>query len=85
MHYVWLTVILKPHVNVQNVLQQEDLFVVVMEKHMSMNANYENNLVQQKRTLEFFTKANAVSSSLIIELMRLPNKLTILLPTHSLM
>ena len=85
MQSVWLTAILNLRVNVQNALLQEDLFVVVMEKLISMNVNCKNNLVQRKLTLEFFIKANAVSSSLIIELMRLPNKLTILLPTHSLM
>ena len=84
MQSVWLTVILELRVNVQNALLQEDLFVVVMEKLISMNVNCKNNLVQRKLTLEFFIKANAVSS-LSIELMRLPNKLTILLPTHLLM
>ena len=61
-HYVWLIVILRLHVNVQNALLRQNVFVAVMEKHMSMNANYENNLVQQKRTLEFFMMANAVRS-----------------------
>ncbi len=61
-HYVWLIVILRLHVNVQNALLRQNVFVAVMEKHMSMNANYENNLVQQKRILEFFMMANAVRS-----------------------
>ena len=62
MHSVWLTITLKLRVNVQNVLLQPDMCVAVMERHMLMNVNYENNLVQRKRTLEFFIKANAVSS-----------------------
>ncbi len=74
-HYVWLIVILELRVNVQNALLQHDVFVVVMEKHISMNVNCENNLVQRKRTLEFFIKANAVSS-LTIKLMKRSNYLT---------
>ena len=45
-HCVWLTVIIELHVNVQNALVQQNVFVVVMGKHMSMNVNCENNLVQ---------------------------------------
>ena len=62
MQFVWLTEILELHVNVQNVLQLENKFVAVMGEHMSMNVNCENNLVQQRQTLEFFMKANAVRS-----------------------
>ena len=32
MHNVWLIEISKLHVNVQNVLQQQDVFVAVMEE-----------------------------------------------------
>ncbi len=61
MHSVWLIVILKLHVDVQNVFQQQGMSVVVMEKHMSMNVNCGNNLVQRKLTLKFFMMANVVS------------------------
>ena len=59
---MWLTVIIKLHANAQNVLLQQNVFVVVMEEHISMNVNSENNLVQQKLILEFFIQANAVST-----------------------
>ena len=62
MQSVWLTEILELHVNVQNVLQPENVFVAVMEEHTSMNVNLESNLVQRKQILELFIKANAVSS-----------------------
>ena len=39
MHSVWWTIIIMLHVNVQNVLLQKDVFVVAMEKHISMNVN----------------------------------------------
>ena len=39
MHAVSLIGIIKLHVNVQNVLQQQDVFVVVMEERTSMNVN----------------------------------------------
>ena len=39
MHAVWLIAILKPHVNVQNVLLPQDVFVAVMEERTSMNVN----------------------------------------------
>ena len=39
MHSVWWTITIRLHVNVQNVLLQKDVFVVVMEKHISMNVN----------------------------------------------
>ena len=63
MQSVWLTEILELHVDVQNALQLENKFVAVMGEHMSMNVNCENNLVQQRQTLEFFMNANAVSLS----------------------
>jgi hypothetical protein len=39
MHNVWLIEILKLRVNVQHVLLQPNMFVAVMEEHMSMNVN----------------------------------------------
>ena len=61
MHSVWWTITIMLHVNVQNVLLQKDVFVVAMEKHISMNVNYRKNLVQREPRLKCSMKENVVS------------------------
>ena len=66
MRNVWLTAITELHVNVQNVLQKQNVFAGMMEKLISMNVNWEENLVERKLTLEFFMKENVVCSLFIV-------------------
>ena len=74
---MWSTVIIKLRVNVQNVLLQQNMFVAVMEEHISMNANSENNLVQRKLILEFFIQENAVSTLISIQLITVVIKFSV--------
>ena len=61
---MWLAVIVKLHVNVQNVRLQQDMFVVVIEKRTSTNVSCEHSCTTRTDTSVIHQRYNIITSFL---------------------